>query len=147
MATSAPASPVPGLVLDTNAVLDWLVFRDTCAGAFSAAIESGAVRWLACARMREELALTLAYPALAKWNPDSEHTLTTFDRWAEPQADPPPAPLNLRCTDPDDQVFLDLALHAGARWLLTKDRAVLRLARRVRPLGLEILKPGDWRAP
>ena len=42
-----------------------------------------------------------------------------------------------RCTDPDDQKFLDLALHAHAKWLVSRDKALLRLARKARPLGLE----------
>jgi predicted nucleic acid-binding protein len=49
----------------------------------------------------------------------------------------------LRCRDADDQVFIDLALVHRARWLLTRDKALLALARRARPLGTEILRP--WR--
>jgi predicted nucleic acid-binding protein len=51
----------------------------------------------------------------------------------------------LRCTDPDDQMFVDLALEAGARWLVSRDRAVLRLARPALPLGLAIVAPERWR--
>ena len=127
MSTSVP--PVPAVVLDTNTVLDWLVFRDAAAAPLCVALESGALRWLACQRMREELARTLGYPALARWNPDSERVLSCFDRLAALHPQPPSAPLNLRCTDPDDQVFLDLALAHRAPWLLTHDRALLRLAR------------------
>lgn len=131
-------------MLDTNTVLDWLVFRDPSSAPFSHAVRDGAVRWLACARMREELARTLGYRSLAKWMPDSEHVLSHFDRHAVLLSEPPRAPLNLRCSDPDDQVFLDLALAHGATWLLSHDRALLRLARRTRALGLNIVKPGDW---
>ena len=53
---------------------------------------------------------------------------------------PPPC----RCSDPDDQKFIDLALHAGARWLLSHDKAVLRLAAPARRLGLQILPPARW---
>jgi predicted nucleic acid-binding protein len=51
----------------------------------------------------------------------------------------------LRCSDPDDQVFIDLAAEAGARWLLTHDRALLRLARRARALGVQIAQPQSWK--
>ena len=131
-------------MLDTNAVLDWLVFADGCMQAVASAIESGHVRWVACARMRVELIRTLAYPALERWEPDSERTLRQFDRWSMRLDAPPPAPLDLRCTDADDQVFIDLALASGARWLLSHDRAVLRLARRAARAGLLIQKPGAW---
>ncbi len=132
------------MVLDTNTVLDWLVFADAGMAPITAALHSGALQWLACTAMREELARTLQYRTLQKWKPDSERTLSTFDRWARLQPTPPPAPQHLRCSDPDDQMFLDLALAHRARWLLTHDRALLRLARRVRPLGLQVLPPKAW---
>lgn len=132
-------------MLDTNTVLDWLVFRDPSAALFSEAVCSGAVRWLACARMREELSRTLAYPSISKWKPDSEHMLSIFDQHAALLPEPHAGPLNLRCSDPDDQVFLDLALAHSAAWLLSHDRALLRLARRARAVGLNIVKPGEWR--
>jgi predicted nucleic acid-binding protein len=135
------------LVLDTNTVLDWLVFGDVCMRAVAAAVEGGKVRWLACSRMRDELSRTLNYPALERWKPDSEHTLTRFDRWSVVVDAPAPSPLDLRCADTDDQVFIDLALATGARWLLSHDRAVLRLARRAARAGLVIQKPGAWSPP
>jgi predicted nucleic acid-binding protein len=39
------------------------------------------------------------------------------------------------CEDPDDQKFLQLAWHAHAGHLLTRDKALLKLARRVAELG------------
>lgn len=139
---SAPLSPAlpPSVVLDTNTVLDWLVFRNPAVEAAAAAIGSGTLRWLACSEMRDELARTLKYRCLAKWNPDSEHTLATFDRHATLLPRPCAAPQNLRCSDPDDQVFLDLGLEHRARWLLTHDRALLRLAKRARPYGVSIVQ-------
>jgi len=50
----------------------------------------------------------------------------------------------MRCNDPDDQKFVDLALAYGARWLLSRDRAVLKLAKRCRTLGLQVLTPEQW---
>lgn len=133
----------PSAVLDTNAALDVLVFDDRAARALAGALRSGEIRWLACRRMRDELKRALGYPTLAKWNSDSERTLAMFDSWTLELPTPPPAPLNLRCSDPDDQIFMDLALASGARWLVTKDKALLRLARRCNSLGLAIVKPGD----
>ena len=132
------------MVLDTNIVLDWLVFKDASMAPVVAALQVGTLRWLACAAIRAELARTLANRTLAKWLPDSEHVLATFDRHACLLPEPPPPPQNMRCSDPDDQVFLDLALAQRARWLLTHDRALLRLARRARPLGLMIVTPKSW---
>jgi putative PIN family toxin of toxin-antitoxin system len=138
-----PAPPA-AVVLDTNTVLDWLVFREPSVAALADAVEQHQVQWLACQAMRDELARTLGYRTLAKWQPDRERVLASFDRFNHLQTAPPPAPLHLRCSDPDDQVFLELALAHQARWLLTQDRALLKLARRARPLGLAILRPQDW---
>jgi hypothetical protein len=50
-----------------------------------------------------------------------------------------------RCADPDDQKFLALAANAGARWLLSRDRALLALAGRLRRAGgFAILAPSAW---
>ena len=57
---------------------------------------------------------------------------------------PAPAP-RLTCSDPDDQVFIDAALAHGARWLATRDRALLKLRRKALARGLGIVRPGDWR--
>ena len=135
------------MVLDTNTVLDWLVFRNACMAPVVAALENSTLRWLACTAMREELRRTLAYRSLAKWQPDSEHALATFDHHARLVPMPAAAPQHLRCSDPDDQVFLDLALAHKARWLITHDGALLRMARRVRPLGLLITAPRYWLGP
>lgn len=141
------SAPRAAVVLDTNTVLDWLVFHEPAVAALAAAVEQGQVQWLACQAMRDELARTLGYRTLAKWKPDSERVLASFDQHAQLHAAPPPAPLPLRCSDPDDQVFLELALAHRATWLLTHDRALLKLARRARPLGLAILRPQAWVLP
>ena len=134
----------PSVVLDTNAALDWLVFADPCMTAWAGLIEAGRLRWLACLAMREELARTLGYATLANWRPDPELVLARFDRWVVMCGAPPrvgqPA---LWCSDPDDQVFVDLAMAHKAMWLVSHDRALLRLARRCRVEGLRVVKPSE----
>jgi uncharacterized protein len=144
IATPAPEPP-PAVVLDTNAVLDWLVFANDNMAGLGAAIQSGQVLWMSSFRMREELARTLNYPALASWNPDSERTLTFFDHWSIVHADPAPTTAGpLVCSDPDDQVFMDLALAARARWLVTHDRALLKLGRATKARGIAVVQPSRW---
>ena len=41
-----------------------------------------------------------------------------------------------RCTDEDDQKFLELARDSRAKWLITSDRALLKLNRRLKQSGL-----------
>ncbi len=136
-----PESP-PAAVLDTNVVLDWLVFADAGVAALGAEVSTGRLRWLACESMRTELALVLQRPQLAAWQPDPARVLAIFDRHAVACEAPPPS--RLRCRDAADQAFVDLALHRRCRWLLSRDRALLALARRARLQGLEIATPARW---
>ena len=69
--------------------------------------------------------------------------LGDFDRYVSIVDIAPPA-FGLHCTDADDQPFIDLAIHAGARWLFSHDRAVLKLARRAAAFGCTIATPDRW---
>ncbi len=133
------------LVLDTNVVLDWLVFRDPAAAALGPALAQGQWRWHATTAMRSELEQVLTYEALSAWSPDVDDVLSQWERWAL-RIEPAAAPLSatLRCSDPDDQKFIDLALQLGRCTLLSRDRALLRLARRAAPWGVSILAPQRW---
>jgi uncharacterized protein len=147
-APDASNAPHPEtIVLDTNAVLDWLVFRETALDDLTSRLADARVRWLSCPAMRTELMRVLQRPCLVRYDPDSERTLAQYDQWASvcvnPQTSGAP---RLRCRDEDDQVFLDLALRERAGWLLTRDRDLLCLARKTLPLGLKITRPEVWRA-
>ena len=137
------ACAAPLVVLDTNVVLDWLVFRDPRVAALAAPLEAGALRWISCPAMRRELAHMLGHRSLARWAPDAEAALAAHDRHARLVPDPTPAH-RPRCSDADDQVFVDLALALPARWLLSHDRALLKLARRMRSAGVDVLTPMAW---
>lgn len=131
----------PIVILDTNALLDWRVFKDPAAQSIAQAILDGRLRWLACPSMAEEWGHVWPRSAFARWQPDPALTTTVYAH-AEMVAEPPRGPF--RCKDPDDQVFIDLALHVGASWLFSKDAALLKIARRARPLGLQILSLQQW---
>jgi len=130
-------------VLDTNVVLDWLLFDEPSVAALAQAVVAGRLRWVVTASMRDELAHVLARGLAAARGADSETILATWDGHAALHPDPP-AQRRLRVTDPDDQKFVDLALGTGARWLVSRDRAVLKLARRAAAAGTEIVTPNAW---
>lgn len=136
-----------GVVLDTNVVLDWLVFGDDRAAPLARAVAAGELLCHATAAMRDELEHVLRRSVLQRWRPDPGRVLCAYDAhvrlWAGPT--PPAAPIP-RCRDADDQMFVDLAVAAGARWLVSHDRALLALDRRARPLGLAIVTPSGWAA-
>ena len=139
---------VTSVVIDTNVVLDWLVFRNPGCVPFVKALVSGQLRWLATAAMREELGHVLARDVAAVWNADHDAVWSAWDRHATevPAVVANGAVSRVRCTDADDQKFIDLALGHPARWLLSRDRAVLKLARRSREFGVEIVTPERWAA-
>lgn len=122
------------VVLDTNVVLDLLVFADPRAMALRAALERGALRWLATAQMRDELEHVLAYPQFVKRVADAQRILHAFDAQAHSVGVAPVAPVV--CKDPDDQKFIDLAVaHEGL--LISKDNQVLRLRGKLALLNVE----------
>jgi uncharacterized protein len=139
---AAPApSTTPIVILDTNALLDWRVFKDPAAHPLAEAILKGRLRWLACPSMEQEWHQVWPRSYLKAWQPEPMLTLTVF-KHAEFVEEPPRGPF--RCKDPDDQVFIDLAVHVGATWLFSKDAALLKLARRARQRGVNVLSLQSW---
>jgi predicted nucleic acid-binding protein len=50
------------------------------------------------------------------------------------------------CTDRDDQKFLELSLQANASYLITKDKALLKCAKKTAKQGMfTILAPQAWK--
>ncbi len=134
------------IVLDTNACLDLFVFADPRTAGLAAAL--GARRAVAVTRedCRAEWLRVLHYPKLGLDDSAREHHAAAFDALVT-QVDAelrPLVPLP-RCKDADDQKFLELAWQAGAVALLTRDDALLTLARRARRDGLfDISTPEAW---
>lgn len=141
-----PASDTPVIVIDTNVALDGLLFLDPGAQVLFQMLASRQLRWVVLPRMREEFALTLDRPVLQTWTPDREALLARFDNLSECIEKWPEA-TRWRCSDPDDQMFFDLALALRARWLLSRDKALLRMVKPARLHGLEICTPARWQPP
>jgi putative PIN family toxin of toxin-antitoxin system len=125
------------VVLDTNIVLDVFVFNDAAAQPLKAALDAGTLDWIATQAMRDELARVLDYPQivprLAFYQITAEQVLAQFDRHTRLLAVALKA--RLTCSDPDDQKFIDLAV-AGQALLLSKDRHVLSMSKRLLALGV-----------
>lgn len=134
--------PESGLVvIDTNIALDLFVFDNPDCVPLAAALSAGALRWIATAPMRTELARVLGYPLiarrLAQRQMDAAGVLAAFDARAHLLADTPPrAPCV--CKDPDDQVFIDLAV-AQRALLISKDQAVLTMRKRLALQGVAVM--------
>lgn len=152
-APGANALPSPGLaavpcvVIDTNVVLDWLLFRDEGVQPLVHALVSGQLCWIATEAMVDELAHVLARPFDPRWRVDPAAILATVRRHARVVPSVSVSGPALACRDPDDQKFIDLALAWPARWLFTRDRALLHLARRALPRGVTVMVPARWPGP
>ena len=125
------------VVIDTNVVLDLLVFADPSTRALGAALDSGQLSWLATMVMRDELQRVLDYPALsaplAARGLKAADVLAGFERSCAMRPSAPAC--GVLCGDPDDQPFIDLAA-AHQALLLSKDKEVLRLHRRMASIGV-----------
>lgn len=128
------------LVLDTNAVLDWLHFRDPGIAPIAQAIDAGSAVPLTSAECLEELRRVLAYP---QFKLDAGARDTIFDQYRARagliEVDATALPALPRCRDADDQKFLELAWQSGADYLVSKDKALLKLARAVAKLGCFVI--------
>ncbi len=130
------------VVLDTNVLLDLLVFDDPATQPLTLALEQAAAVWLVTLPMRSELERVLCYPRvfgrLQSSGQTSDAVLARFDRLSQVR---PAAPAcTVRCSDRDDQMFIDLAV-AHSACLLSKDDAVLRLRKRLASLGVAVARP------
>ncbi len=130
-------SDARAIVLDTNIVLDLFVFNDPAAQTVHGGLQQGALRWIATQAMRDELERVLTYPqivkSLAHHQISADQVLASFD--AQARLVPVAAKASVTCKDPDDQKFIDLAVVHKA-YLLSKDNAVLCMAKRLLALGV-----------
>jgi len=117
------------VVLDTNVVLDLLHFDDATARPLRHALEAGRVRCVVSDATFGEWQRVLAYPEFALDPAQQADLLERYRSLAVPEAAAADAALP-RCSDPDDQKFLELAAATHAQGLVSKDRAVLKLRRR-----------------
>jgi putative PIN family toxin of toxin-antitoxin system len=146
-AMNSPASntsPPADIVIDTQVVMDWLVFKDARIATLVQWIETGRLRWIGRPAMLDELRHVLGRGVAAAYAPDLTVIEQAFARHCSILDQEPAPAVRLVCRDPDDQMFIDLALAGRARWLISRDRDVLALAKRARVLGLEILTPEAW---
>jgi len=148
------------VVLDTNVVFDLLHFDDAVARPLRHALEDGRLRCVATDATLEEWRRVLSYPEFAM---DAAQQAALFDRYQSlsllveaidaatglpHQGTPIHCGLKSvwgrmpRCSDPDDQKFLELAAASHAQGLVSKDRALLKLRRRCAPL-FRVMTPAE----
>lgn len=145
-ASLTPAILVPRLVLDTNVCLDLFVFRDPRWAILLNALETGRLSAVTRADCKMEWQIVLRYPHLGLDDAAQAACHAAFEALITCHDFPSAYGIQLpRCSDRDDQKFLELARDAKASILLTKDKALLKLARKTQQAGLfRIMLPQTW---
>ena len=133
-------------VLDTNICLDLFVFHDALASDLLKAIQDNTLIAITREDCRSEWLRVLDYPKLALDETEKELSKQAFDRHIriiDPEKrDYRTLPV---CRDKDDQKFMELAYDAHASCLITKDKALLKLAIKNRKNGyFTIITPDQW---
>ncbi len=147
-------------MLDTNVVLDFLHFDDPATRPLLRALETGRARCAVTEATFGEWQRVLGYPEFAL---DATQQAALAGRYRElstlvamdavviglPHKGTPihyglkPVWSRMpRCSDPDDQKFIELAAASGAQALVSKDCAVLKLRRRCAP-WFRVMTPAE----
>ena len=121
-------------MIDTNVVLDLLHFDDATARPLRLALEAGRVRCVVTDATLEEWRRVLAYPEFALDPAQQAALVARYQALAESAGTVEGDAGLLRCSDPDDQKFIELAAAVRAQGLVSKDRALLKLRRRCAPI-------------
>lgn len=130
------------VVLDTNTVMALWHFHDPALERLRAALEAGEIKPFLRPDCREELRRVLAYAQFKIEAQTQASLLADYEALCTPLAQGEPDPALPRCRDGDDQKFLELAIQAGVEALVSRDKALLRLARhRLLRERLRILTP------
>jgi predicted nucleic acid-binding protein len=136
------------IVIDTNVCLDLFFFRDPRWEKLMCALRDGQVEAVTRSDCRNEWLIVLGYSHLGIGPDLRPDVAARFDAAITclPHDEPVASDIRLPlCKDTDDQKFLELARDAGAAVLLTKDKALLKLARRTAKAGLfRIMHPDAW---
>lgn len=144
-----PAMIPNRVVLDTNVCLDLFVFHDPRWQTLLAALQDGSAHAVTRADCRREWQIVLGYAHLRLDEAARMRCEAAFDALIRLLPDEelvPQADIRLPvCRDPDDQKFLELARDARADTLITKDKALLKLARKNARAGMfRIVPPEAW---
>ncbi len=138
-ATAGADGAVRPVVVDTNVALDLLVFSDPRTAPLRQLLAEGRLAWIATQIMRDELERVLAYTHIVErmnfYRVSAAQVLAAFDAQAR-LVDIAPKVAYV-CKDADDQKFIDLAA-AHAAILLSKDKAVICMRKRLMNLGADV---------
>ena len=136
---------VPLYVLDTNVWLDWLVFSHDAIPRLQALQAVGEIDIIYTAEMFEELTDVLSR-AHFKLTPEQQVNALSLMRAVAREVPAKVPTQGVRCTDKDDQVFIDTALAYHVQCLLSKDNHLLSLRSRAAKFNVRVMTLDAWLA-
>ncbi|MBC3916251.1 putative toxin-antitoxin system toxin component, PIN family [Undibacterium sp. CY18W] len=129
------------VVIDTNVCLDLFVFKDPRWSVLLSALQNNDIQAVTRHDCRDEWLAVLKYPHLPVVPEELEQITGWFDTYIPCVTPTEPSTYKLPvCTDKDDQKFLEIARDAQAQVLITKDKALLKLARKMKNAGMFLIQ-------
>jgi putative PIN family toxin of toxin-antitoxin system len=126
------------LVLDTNVILDLLVFKDPSAEPIRLALVAQQVDAVRTAASLLELMDVIGRPAFKLSSEEQEAIIQAWVSSTRLLENAAIEEAPFTCRDPDDQVFIDMAYSVRPALLFSKDKRVLELRRRALREQIEI---------
>lgn len=120
----------PIVVLDTNILLDILVFDDERAHPLRGALEGGFVDAVATTRTIDEFVDVVSRPQFKLTAEAQNSIVKQWRSWCRVVEDATLDVAPWKCKDRDDQVFINLTYTLRPATLISKDKQVLKVAKR-----------------
>jgi len=127
----------PRLVIDTNVLLDLFVFEDPRVAALHDDITSKRCLVFFCREMLDEFRDVLGRAQFSLSEENQNNILRYWQNLGALVSIEHSA--SVRCSDPDDQIFIDLAFQVRPATLYSKDLALIDLRNNLRDLEIELL--------
>ncbi|MBC3830482.1 putative toxin-antitoxin system toxin component, PIN family [Undibacterium amnicola] len=128
------------IVLDTNVCLDLFVFKDPRWQQILEGLQNKELNAITREDCRDEWLAVLNYPHLPVNDENRERIVSSFDEYILLEKNPTKEIKLPACSDKDDQKFLETSRDAEAKVLVTKDKALLKLARKIQNMNLFIIE-------
>ncbi|MFM9113889.1 putative toxin-antitoxin system toxin component, PIN family [Polynucleobacter victoriensis] len=128
----------PVVVLDTNILLDVLVFDDSRAHPLRAALMAGSLDAVATQKTLAEFLDVIGRQQFLLSQEKQDEIMFQWRSWSRLINDEVLDIAPWKCKDRDDQVFINLAYTLKPAMLISKDKMVLKIAKRAQKDGVVI---------
>jgi uncharacterized protein len=131
----------PRVVLDTNILLDLFYFKDKSVEYLYKCLKNQAIEAYTCENIWDEFTEVLMRKPFLQSTEAVNLLRNTYQDLLIWRAPSPSA--TIKCSDPDDQIFIDMAIELAPSLIITKDNDLLKIRKRLFTHGVETLKTYD----